>query len=80
MCLIKNLKIKSVIIIVHILWGQLCLRQCIQMLLCSGAIRMVTSQIRAKYSQCPSKESACLLRLALRPGRFSKVVQDHCGI
>ena len=41
---------------------------------------MVTSQIIAKYSQCPGEESARLHRLALRPGRFSKVVQDHCGI
>ena len=41
---------------------------------------MVLTQIMAKYFQRSGEEGTRLLRLALRPGRFSEIVQDHCGI
>ena len=79
---IKSLKIK-IVIIVHSFLGQLCLLclwQCIQMLFCDCCVRMVLSQIIAKYSQCSGKECVRLCQLALRPGRVAKVVEDHCYI
>ncbi len=72
---IKNLKIESIIvIIICILLGQLYLWQCLKMLFYSGSVRMVTSEIFAKYCMRSGKESARLRRLALLPGRFAEIV------